>query len=90
MAFARCWASLPRHLADTVFPHNLSALVIKKFKMLKPLICIMISATVSSATAGTTHEFYKGSQYPGKDLRPNEELREVVKPGGGPREYARR
>lgn len=54
------------------------------------IACIAACAGLLGEAAGADYEFYKGSQYPGKDLRPGVELREVITPGGTPREYARR
>ena len=51
-----------------------------------------LAAWVLAAGIGLAadYEFYAGSQYPGKALRPGVELRKVVEPGGKPQEYARR
>jgi hypothetical protein len=54
------------------------------------IACVVVCTSAAHAVAQTDYEFYKGSQYPGKGLRPGVELREVVTPGGGPEEYARR
>jgi hypothetical protein len=54
------------------------------------IACVVVCACLACAVAGAEYEFYKGSQYPGKGLRPGVELRQVVKPGGRPTEYARR
>ena len=51
------------------------------------MICFLLAAGFVSAGE---YEFYKGSQYPGKDLRPGVGVNKVVDPGGGPKEYARR
>ena len=45
---------------------------------------------VASGVSAAEYEFYKGCQYPGKDLRPGVGLNNVVDPGGEPQEYARR
>ncbi len=54
------------------------------------IVCVVACTFVTHAVAETNYQFYKGSQYPGKGLRPGVELRQVVTPGGGPKEYARR
>ena len=54
------------------------------------IVCIVACTFVTHAVAETDYEFYKGSQYPGKGLRPGVELRQVITPGGSPKEYARR
>ena len=51
------------------------------------MICFLLAAGFASAGE---YEFYKGSQYPGNDLRPGVGVNKVVDPGGGPKEYARR
>ena len=54
------------------------------------IVCIVACTFVPHAVAETHYEFYRGSQYPGKGLRPGVELREVITPGGAPKEYIRR
>ncbi|MBW8016227.1 MAG: hypothetical protein FVQ82_08575 [Planctomycetes bacterium] len=60
--------------------HYLSAAIIMA-------VCFIVG---NVCAAETDYEFYKGSQYPGKELRPGVELQKVVTPGGGAAEYARR
>ncbi len=54
------------------------------------IVCTVACTFVTHAAAETDYEFYKGSQYPGKGLRPGVALRQVIAPGGTPKEYARR
>ena len=50
------------------------------------VICLLTAVSVSAAE----YEFYKGCQYPGKNLRPGVGVNKVVEAGGKPQEYARR
>ena len=54
------------------------------------IVCVVACTLAAHIAAAADYEFYKGSQYPGNDLRPGVDLPEVVTPGGGPEEYARR